>query len=283
MVGIDTVRAVGIECESPLEVTVVGAAFTLAAPAVVPAILLAGYLVRAVQSGARGDPLPGFDDWAGLAVDGLVVTAVGAVAFVVPTVTLVTVVAGWGLAYGAVGVVPPAPVPASASGLGSVLAVAVPASIGGTVGVGAGSPLAANAVGGPLGAGAAGGATALAYGALGLLGTVSYTLAGYVTVVATVGYALGGSVRRAAAPDRLAAAALDVRAATLVVGAGLVAGLARVVGGVIGVVPGIGPFCGAAVALWGSLAAAVVVGRYWTTDVTAGGTHGVGRADATDS
>jgi hypothetical protein len=281
MVGSDAVRAIGRGCEDPLEVTVVGTAFALAAPAGVPAVLLAGYLVRAVRAGARRDPLPAFDDWAGLAVDGVVVTAVGAIAFLGPTVALATVLVGWGLLYGAVGVVPPAPVPGSASGLERLLVVAVPSSIGGPAGPG--GPLAANALGGPVGPGTATGATALAYAGLGLVGTISYALAGYVTAVATVGYALEGSVRRAVAPGRLIPAALDVRAATLVVGAGLVAGTARLVGGVVGVVPTVGSFCGAAITLWGSLAAAVFVGRHWTTEAGVDGPAGSGRTGATGS
>jgi hypothetical protein len=104
-----------------------------------------------------------------------------------------------------------------------------------------------------------------------------------VTAVATVGYALEGSVRRAVAPGRLIPAALDVRAATLVVGAGLVAGTARLVGGVVGVVPTVGSFCGAAITLWGSLAAAVFVGRHWTTEAGVDGPAGSGRTGATGS
>ncbi|KTG27222.1 DUF4013 domain-containing protein [Haloferax profundi] len=73
-----------------LATTIIGGVLSLLSVLIVPAIILQGYYVRAMQAAARGEEAaPSFTDWGGLLVDGLklfVVTFVWALLAIIPII-----------------------------------------------------------------------------------------------------------------------------------------------------------------------------------------------------
>ena len=76
--------------------TIIGGVLSLLSVLILPAFVLQGYFVRAMQAAARGDDAaPSFTDWGGLIVDGLklfVVTFVWALVAIVPALVLSAII-----------------------------------------------------------------------------------------------------------------------------------------------------------------------------------------------
>jgi hypothetical protein len=227
---------------------VIGGLLGLTATNVIPALFLAGYLVRVLRAGLRDDPaVPAFDEWLGLLRTGLGAGAVALPYQIVPMAAFVAAV-----------------------GPETIVALLGPGTVSSTIHHGF--------------AGGAYVARPDPVFVLGAVATVALELVfGYLSVVAVANYAREGSVRagfavetirsEATCPETLVACAVG---ALGLFGVGVARGLA-------GHLPLVGPFAGSLVAFYGHVVIARFLGfRYASRTRSDAGGGNAGAAATAD-
>ncbi|WP_255149416.1 DUF4013 domain-containing protein [Halorarius halobius] len=74
------------ESDDAVRNVVVGSLLSLFSVLILPAFLLLGYFLRVIRASMDGEPVPGFDEWGELFVEGLKAFVVSLVVFLVPMV-----------------------------------------------------------------------------------------------------------------------------------------------------------------------------------------------------
>lgn len=107
-----------------LQTVLIGGVLSLLGFLVIPAILVNGYLLRALRAGVEGEPSPpAFDDWGELLVDGVLVWVVELVYVGIPAFLLFVVIGSFALVAGVSSSMGAAPDPGVGAVVGGLVAL----------------------------------------------------------------------------------------------------------------------------------------------------------------
>lgn len=100
MTGLNAALTFPTEREGWIRTVLIGGVLTFLSFLVVPAILVAGYVVRTIRDSLEGSAAPPvFDDWGSLLVDGIQAIVIGFVYMLIPTIIWWVTVGGTILAF----------------------------------------------------------------------------------------------------------------------------------------------------------------------------------------